>query len=106
MTELQELMRVLEGIKTKQKTLAEKEAQTRAEIFTLMQDQDIEKEECSYGTVRFQRRYEKDYGLEIKAMENELKAAKKLKDDLGDFTTIGFKDSLVYVPPSSKFDLF
>jgi hypothetical protein len=36
-------------------------------------------------------------------MEAELKAAKKLKDDLGDFTIVSFKDSLVYMPPKDLF---
>jgi hypothetical protein len=53
--------------------------------------------------VRIQRRYEKDYGPEIRTMEGELKEAKKLKDDLGDFTIMSFKDSLVYTPPKELF---
>jgi hypothetical protein len=36
-------------------------------------------------------------------MEEELKAAKKLKDDLGDYEILGFKDSLVYTPPKDLF---
>jgi hypothetical protein len=33
----------------------------------------------------------------------ELKAAKKLADDLGDYQTLGFKESLVYMPPKELF---
>ncbi len=68
-----------------------------------MQEDGLEKEESPYGTVRIQRRYEKDYGPEVRTMEEELKASKKLKDDLGDYTIMGFKDSLVYTPPKDLF---
>jgi hypothetical protein len=68
-----------------------------------MQEDGLEKEESPYGTIRIQRRYDKDYGSEIRAMEEELKAAKKLKDDLGDYEILGFKDSLVYTPPKDLF---
>jgi hypothetical protein len=39
----------------------------------------------------------------IKRMEIELKEAKKLADDLGDYQTLGFKESLVYMPPKELF---
>jgi hypothetical protein len=68
-----------------------------------MQEDGLEKEESPYGTVRIQRRYEKDYGPEVRTMEEELKTAKKIKDDLGDYQIMGFKDSLVYTPPKDLF---
>jgi hypothetical protein len=103
MTDIEDLLKELEEIKAKQKALAEKEALCKADIMEAMQEDGLEKEESPYGTVRIQRRYEKDYGPEIRTMEQELKEAKKLKDDLGDFTIMGFKDSLVYTPPKELF---
>ena len=100
---IEALIEILEANKASQKALAEEEAHCKQELYEAMQSAGIEKQESNYGTVRIQRRYEKDYGDEIKAMEAELKAAKKLKDDLGDFTIVSFKDSLVYMPPKDLF---
>jgi len=85
------LIEILGANKASQKALAEEEAHCKQELYEAMQNAGIEKQESDYGTVRIQRRYEKDYGEEIKAMEAELKAAKKLKDDLGDFTMLASK---------------
>jgi hypothetical protein len=103
MTDIEQFLKELESIKANQKALAEKEAQCKADLLTIMQEDGLEKEESPYGTIRIQRRYEKDYGSEITAMEKELKDAKKLKDDLGDYEILGFKDSLVYTPPKDLF---
>lgn len=103
MTDIEQFLKELESIKANQKALAEKEAQCKAELLAAMQEDGLEKEESPYGTIRIQRRYDKDYGSEIRAMEEELKAAKKLKDDLGDYEILGFKDSLVYTPPKDLF---
>jgi hypothetical protein len=103
MNDIEHLLQELEGIKTKQKALAEKEALCKADLMEAMQEDGLEKEESPYGTVRIQRRYEKDYGPEVRTMEEELKGAKKLKDDLGDYQIMGFKDSLVYTPPKELF---
>jgi hypothetical protein len=103
MNDIEDLLKELEGIKAKQKALAEKEALCKADIMEAMQEDGLEKEESPYGTVRIQRRYEKDYGPEVRTMEEELKGAKKLKDDLGDYQIMGFKDSLVYTPPKELF---
>lgn len=103
MTDIEQLLKELETIKANQKALAEKEALCKADILEAMQEDGLEKEESPYGTVRIQRRYEKDYGSEIREMEQELKSAKKLKDDLGDYEIMGFKDSLVYTPPKDLF---
>jgi hypothetical protein len=102
MTDLDDLLKELEDIKAKQKALAEKEALCKADILEAMQEDGIEKEEGPYGTVRIQRRAEKDYGPEVRAMEEELKATKKLKEDLGDYTIMSVKDSLVYTAPKDK----
>jgi hypothetical protein len=98
MNDIEDLLKELETIKANQKALAEKEALCKAEIMEAMQEDGLEKEESPHGTVRIQRRYEKDYGPEIRTMEQELKEAKKLKDDLGDYQLLGFKESLVYTP--------
>ena len=103
MTDIEQLLKELETIKVNQKALVEKEALCKADLLAAMQEDGLEKEESPYGTVRIQRRYEKDYGSEIREMEEELKSAKKLKDDLGDYEILGFKDSLVYTPPKDLF---
>jgi hypothetical protein len=103
MNDIEDLLKELEEIKARQKALAEKEALCKADIMEAMQEDGLEKEENPYGTVRIQRRYEKDYGPEVRMMEEELKATKKLKDDLGDYQIMGFKDSLVYTPPKDLF---
>jgi hypothetical protein len=103
MNDIEDLLKELETIKANQKALAEKEALCKADIMEAMQEDGLEKEESPYGTVRIQRRYEKDYGPEVRAMEEELKASKKIKDDLGDYQLLGFKESLVYTPPKELF---
>lgn len=103
MTDIEQLLKELETIKAIQKTMAEKEALCKADLLVAMQEDGLEKEESPYGTIRIQRRYDKDYGSEIREMEEELKSAKKLKDDLGDYEILGFKDSLVYTPPKDLF---
>ena len=101
--ELIELLKELEDIKAKQKALSEKEAQCREDIFSLMQEQGLEKEETDYGSIRLQRRYDKDYGEAIKMLERQLKEAKKLAEDMGDYEIVGHKDTLVYIPPKDLF---
>lgn len=101
--ELIALLKELEDIKARQKALSEKEAQCREDIFVLMQEQGLEKEDTDYGSIRLQRRYEKDYGEAIKMLERQLKEAKKLAEDMGDYAIVGHKDTLVYIPPKEPF---
>lgn len=101
--DLQDLLKELEEIKAKQKALGEKEALCKEELMEAMKENGLEKEEGSYGSVRIQRRVEKDYGPEIRSMEVALKEAKKLADDMGDYEALGFKESLVYTPPKDLF---
>ena len=101
--ELIALLKELEDIKARQKALSEKEAQCREDIFSLMQEQGVEKEETDYGSVRLQRRYDKDYGQAIKMLERQLKEAKKLAEEMGDYAIVGHKDTLVYIPPKDIF---
>lgn len=103
MEDLQDLLKELETIKANQKALAEKEALCKEELFETMKENGLDKEEGPYGTVRIQRRVEKDYGGEIRGMEIKLKEAKKLADDMGDYEVLGFKESLVYTPPKDLF---
>lgn len=99
MIDINHLLQNLETIKQQQKALAEEEAFCKTQLLDIMQEKGIDKEEGAYGSVRIQRRNEKDYGDEIRAMEEELKNFKKLKDDMGDYEIIGYKDSIVYTLP-------
>lgn len=101
--ELIDLLKELETIKANQKALSEKEAQCREDIMVLMQDNGIEKEETDYGAIRLQKRYDKNYGEAIVMLERQLKEAKKLADDMGDYEIKGFKETLVYIPPKDIF---
>ena len=103
MEDLQDLLKELEDIKAKQKALSEKEALCKEELFATMRDNGLEKEEGPYGSIRIQRRTEKDYGDEIRSMEVALKDAKKLADDMGDYKVMSVKESLVYTPPKDLF---
>lgn len=97
------LIEILERIKENQKALAAEEVVCKEKLMEMMKEEGLEKEESAYGTVRIQRRAEKEYNVFIKGMETELKAAKKLADDMGDYQTLGFKESLVYIPPKELF---
>ena len=103
MEDLQDLLKELEDIKARQKALSEKEALCKEELFAAMRDNGLEKEEGPYGSIRIQRRTEKDYGDEIRSMEVALKDAKKLADDMGDYKVMSVKESLVYTPPKDLF---
>jgi hypothetical protein len=101
--DLNVLVMQLAAIKTKQKELAEKETIVKEQLFKLLAENDSSSETTDYGTVRIQRRQEKDYGAEIRAAEIDLKERKKLADDLGDFTITNVKESLVFNPPKDLF---
>ena len=97
------LVQILERIKTQQKTLATEETACKEALMDAMKEERLEKEESAYGTVRIQRRVDKGYSAFIKRMEMQLKEARKLADDMGDYQTLGFKESLVYMPPKELF---
>ena len=103
MENITSLIEILERIKESQKALAADEVVCKEKLMEMMKEEGLEKEESAYGTVRIQRRAEKEYNVFIKGMETELKAAKKLADDMGDYQTLGFKESLVYMPPKELF---
>ncbi len=101
--DLLDLLKELENIKISQKALGKKEEQCKADILELMQEEGLENCESPYGTIRLQRRNEKDYGNEIRSMEIALKEAKKLADDMGDFSVLSVKESLVFTLPKEVF---
>jgi len=103
MEDITALIEILERIKEGQKALATEETACKDALMDAMKGEGLEKEESAYGTVRIQRRADKEYSVFIKGMETELKAAKKLADDMGDYQTLGFKESIVYTPPKELF---
>lgn len=102
-SDLNVLVKQLAEIKAKQKELADKESSLKEQIMELMEQADSNSETTDYGTVRVQRRQEKDYGDAIRKAEIDLKERKKLADDLGDYTVIGSKLSIVFNPPKDLF---
>jgi len=99
---LNELTKKLESIKLQQKVLNEAEALCREKIQQFMQDNGIEKEATTHGSVRLQQRANKQYNNDIQRMEQELKETKKLADDLGDYKILSYKESLVYSLPKEE----
>jgi lipopolysaccharide export LptBFGC system permease protein LptF len=100
---MEELIKQLEVIKAKQKELKEQEDAIKQSLLETMIAEGIDKQDSDYGSVRIQRRQDKDYGQTIAAAEKELKEAKKLADDLGDYTVTGVKESIVFTPPKDLF---
>lgn len=98
-----DLIKALEDIKARQATLTRSENEIKEQLMKVMKANNIEKHNTDYGNVRIQRRYEKDYGDDIRTMEVQLKEAKKLADDMGAVSVLGFKESLVFTPPAVPF---
>lgn len=103
MEDLSDLIKALEDIKARQKSLAEAETEIKEQLMEAMLANGLDKEETDYGSVRIQRRIEKDYGPEVRSMEVALKEAKKLADDMGDYQVMSVKESLVFTPPKAPF---
>lgn len=99
MDQFSELSEALGEIKRQQKALADREKLLREELLELMLEQGIDNASCKSGSVYVQRRQEKDYGDYIRSLEVAYKEAKKLADDLGDYTVIAVKESLVFNHP-------
>lgn len=98
------LLKELAKIKTDQQALSDLESQCKADIKQLLEDSGLDDYKSEdYGTIRLQRRAQKDYGEELQAMEDELKVRKKLADDLGDYEILGHKESIVYCQPKEMF---
>ena len=96
---IESLIDSLSEIKEKQKLLSSQEALIKALLIEKLNEEGLESESTENGTVRLQRRNEKSYSLEIKAMEEELKEAKKLADDMGDYTINATKESIIFTFP-------
>jgi hypothetical protein len=103
MEEINELIEKLATIKAAQKVYAEKEIFYKDLLLKFLKECDLEKEDTEHGSVRIQRRSEKDYGEEVRQQEASLKQLKRLKDDIGDFTVVSTKESLVFNPPKDLF---
>lgn len=98
------LLKELAKIKTDQQALSDLESQCKADIKQLLEDSGLDDYKSEdYGTIRLQRRAQKDYGEELQAMEDELKIRKKLADDLGDYEILGHRESIVYCQPRELF---
>ena len=100
---IEELIKELEAIKSQQKILSEQESSIKEQLLELMLENGIDNSKSDYGSVRIQRRQEKDYGPEIRSLEIDLKERKKLADDMGDYTVLGTKESIVFSPPKDIF---
>ena len=99
MDQFSELSEALGEVKRQQKALADREKLLKEELLELMLEQGIDNASCKSGSVYVQRRQEKDYGDYIRSLEVAYKEAKKLADDLGDYTVIAVKESLVFNHP-------
>jgi hypothetical protein len=102
MEEINELIEKLATIKAAQKAYAEKETFYKDLLMKFLKEFDLEKEDTEYGSVRIQRRSEKDYGEEVRKQESSLKELKKLKDDIGDYKIIKTSESLVFNFPAKS----
>lgn len=95
---IENIIETLADTKKSLKELQEQEAELKQELLQLMTESGIDARDCDYGSVRIQRRQEKDYGPEIRELELQYKEAKKVADDLGDFSILSTKESIVFVP--------
>ena len=100
---MESFIKELQQIKEQQKELADRESLVKAWLKKAMEEEGIDKQESDYGTVYVQRRSQKEYSPQIMAMETQLKEAKKLADDLGDYTIVSTKESLVFNLPKELF---
>lgn len=96
-----DLMHDLSLIVAKKKELEAQEKELKVELIEAMQNQGLENISLDEGKAHIQRRAEKDYGEEIRELEIALKERKKLADDMGDFTILSQKESIVFSLPKS-----
>jgi hypothetical protein len=102
MEEINELIKKLAVIKAAQKAYAEKESFFKDLLMKTLKEVGLEKENTDDGSVRIQRRSEKDYGEEVRQMEASLKQLKNLKDDIGDYEIVKTTESLVFNLPGKS----
>jgi TRAP-type C4-dicarboxylate transport system substrate-binding protein len=84
------------------KRLETLEKELKAELLEAMRNEGLESINSDEAKVHIQKRSEKDYGEEVRDLEIALKERKKLADDMGDFTIISQKESLVFSLPKSQ----
>lgn len=101
--DLLNLMKELDEVKAKQKSLSTIENKLKTEALDLMKEIGIDKEETPYGNVSIRTRIEKDYGPEVRKLEKELKATKKMLDDMGQFEVMSVKESVYFTPVKEFF---
>jgi predicted ATPase len=97
--EIYELMQKLATTVAKRKELEAAEKELKEALLETMRNHGLESVSLTEGKVHLQNRTEKDYGNEIRELEIELKQRKKLADDMGDFTVLSQKQSLVFNLP-------
>lgn len=96
---IEALMYGLQEIKVSQKRLEKEEAETKKAIVVWLKENHFDQYESEHCTVRLQARNKKKYNAAYEQQEADLKAAKELLDDLGDYETVPLETSLVYALP-------
>ena len=103
METINKLITELANIKALQKDFNQKEIACKALLLEALKDAQIEETvNVEQGSVRIQRRSEKDYGEEVRKQESSLKELKKLKDDIGDYEIIKTSENLVFNFPAKS----
>ena len=100
-TNIESLMERLQEIKQEQKSLNEQEGIVKEYIRAWLEEDDLDKYESEHCTVRLQARSKKKYNAAYEQQEADLKATKKLLDDLGDYEVVSMETSLVYAAPKT-----
>ena len=100
-TDIESLMQRLQEIKEEQKSLNEQEVVVKEFIRALLEEDGLDKYESEHCTVRLQARSKKKYNAAYEQQEADLKATKKLLDDLGDYEVVSTETSLVYAAPKT-----
>jgi hypothetical protein len=100
-TNIESLMERLQEIKEEQKSLNEQEVIVKEYIRAWLEEDDLDKYESEHCTVRLQARSKKKYNAAYEQQEADLKATKKLLDDLGDYEVVSTEASLVYAAPKT-----
>jgi hypothetical protein len=97
---IEDLIDELSKVKADQKELLAYEKKIKADLMELLEEEGLENVTTDNGKLYFQTKKEKQYDQAIIDTELDLKERKKLADDLGDYTIISEKRSLVFTPAS------
>lgn len=100
-TNIESLMQRLQEIKEEQKSLNEQETIVKEYIRAWLKENHFDQYESEHCTVRLQARTKKKYNAAYEQQEADLKATKKLLDDLGDYEVIPLEASIVYAAPKT-----